>query len=81
MVLLAICDANYYFTMFDLGQYDSNNDSHILVNSQMLESGDLNVPTAHAKAGIESLLLSSWGRNFSSRIMVNVSLPRANDGR
>ena len=35
MVLLAICDANYCFTLFDLGQYRSNNDSRVLANSQM----------------------------------------------
>ena len=35
MVLLAICDANYCFTLFDLGQYGSNNDSGVLANSQM----------------------------------------------
>ena len=35
MVLLAICDANYWFTLFDLGQYGSNNDSRVLANLQM----------------------------------------------
>ena len=35
MVLLAICDANYCFTLFDLGQCGSNNDSGVLANSQM----------------------------------------------
>ena len=47
IVLMAICDANYCFTMFDLGQYGSNNDSGILANSemgQMLDNDLLNVP-------------------------------------
>eukprot|EP00795_Rhopilema_esculentum_P005709 gene5709-10959_t len=47
IVLLAICDANYCFTLFDLGQYGSNNDSGVLANSQMgrmFEDDALNVP-------------------------------------
>ena len=35
MVLLAICDANYCFTLFDLDRYGSSNDSGVLANSQM----------------------------------------------
>ena len=35
IVLMALCDANYYFTLFDLGQYGSNNNSGILANSEM----------------------------------------------
>ena len=35
IVLLAICDANYCFTLFDLGQSGSNNDSGVLASSQM----------------------------------------------
>ena len=37
IVLLAISDANYCFTLFDLGQFGSNNDSGVLVSSQMGE--------------------------------------------
>ena len=37
IVLLAICDANYCFTLFDLGQFGSNNDSGVLASSQMNE--------------------------------------------
>ena len=47
VVLLAVCDANYCFTLFDLGQYGSNNDSGILSNSVMgdlLENGKLKIP-------------------------------------
>ena len=33
--MVAICDANYCFTMFDVGQFGSNNDSGILLNSEM----------------------------------------------
>ena len=47
IVLLALCDANYCFTLFDLGQYGSNNDSGVLLNSklgQMFEGNLLNIP-------------------------------------
>ena len=37
IVLLAICDNNYCFTFFDLGQYGSNNDIGVLANSKMKE--------------------------------------------
>ena len=43
IVLMAVCDANYCFTMFDLGQYGSNNDSGILANSAMGEMFDRNL--------------------------------------
>ena len=48
IVLMAICDANYCFTLIDLGQYGSNNDSGILANSrmgQMFDDNDMNVPS------------------------------------
>ena len=35
MVLLAICDPGYCFTLFDFGSYGSNNDSDVLANSAM----------------------------------------------
>ena len=35
MVLLSICDATYCFTLFDVGQYGSNNNSGVLANPQM----------------------------------------------
>ena len=44
---MAMCDANYCFTLLDLGQYGSNNDSGILVNSEMgnmFHNDQLNVP-------------------------------------
>ena len=47
IVLLAICDATYCFTVFDLGQYGSNNDSGVLANShlgQLFDDNLLNVP-------------------------------------
>ena len=44
---MAICDANYCFTLFDLGQYGSNNDSGVLANSEMgnmFDDNHLRVP-------------------------------------
>ena len=44
-----MCDANYCFTMFDMGQYGSNNNSGVLIGSEMgkkLELGALNIPCA-----------------------------------
>ena len=37
MVLLAICDAHYCFSLVDVGEYGSNNDSGILNNSRMVK--------------------------------------------
>ena len=36
-MLLAICDENYCFTLFDLGEFGSNNDSSVLKSSRMGE--------------------------------------------
>ena len=35
MVLLTVCDAKYNFTLYDVGQYGSINDSGVLLNSEM----------------------------------------------
>lgn len=37
IILLAICDSNYCFTLFDFGHYGSNNDRGVLANSDMKE--------------------------------------------
>ena len=47
IVLLAICDSNYCFTLFNLGQYGSNNDCGVLANSatgEMMENDRLGIP-------------------------------------
>ena len=46
-VLLAVCDARYCFTLYDVGQYGSNNDRGILKNSKMgelFEKNELHFP-------------------------------------
>ena len=48
IVLLAVCDADYCFTLYHIGSYGSNNDSGVLANSsmgKMLEDNRLKVPT------------------------------------
>ena len=47
MNLMACCDADLNFLMFDVGQYGSNNDSGVLIQSEMgqrLANGTLNFP-------------------------------------
>ena len=51
MVLLALCDAKYYFTMFDVGQYGNNNNSDGLLNSKMGEKLAKDIPRATALNG------------------------------
>ena len=48
IALLAVCNADYCFTLYDIGSYGSNNDSGVLANSmmgKMLEDNRLKVPT------------------------------------
>ena len=49
IVLLAIYDAHYVFTLVDIGDYGCNNDSSILTNSEMrklFRRGKMNLPDA-----------------------------------
>ena len=59
LVLLAVCDANYCFTLFDLGQYGSNNDSGVLLNSkmgQLFDENSLHVPESKRHEGCDEPL-------------------------
>ena len=45
---MAMCDTRYTITLFDIGQYGSNNDSGILSKSRMgnlFEANKLQVPS------------------------------------
>lgn len=56
LVILAVCDANYCFTLFDVGQYGSNNDAGILINSAMgnyFERSDETLPKPESVEGCE----------------------------
>ena len=53
-VLLAICDARYCFTPFDVGQYGSNNNCRVLNNSDMghrFQNDQMNLPDAEYLEG------------------------------
>lgn len=43
IVLMTIYNVNYCFTLFDLGQYGSNNNSGVLINSEMGKRFDENL--------------------------------------
>ena len=47
IVLMAVCDASYNFTLIDIGQYGSNNDNGVLARSeigQRFASGAMHLP-------------------------------------
>lgn len=82
LVLMAVCDAHYVFTLVDIGDYGSNNDSGVLPNSPMakaLEQNGLGMPEKEPHNGFEDDLpyflvgddifgLKTWlQRPFSSR--------------
>ena len=54
IVLLAVCDAKYNFTLVDVGQYGSNNDSGVLAQSKIssaFENNTLNLPESEVLPG------------------------------
>ena len=54
MVLLTACDARYCFTLVDIGQYGSNNDSGVLAKSSLwkgFENNSLHVPQPKTLTG------------------------------
>lgn len=54
IALLAVCDAHYCFTLVDVGNYGSNNDSGVLSHSTMrqaLEAEQLNLPNPEPLEG------------------------------
>lgn len=59
IVLMAVCDAHYVFSLVNIGDYGSNNDSGVLQNSAMgraLESNTLGIPDAEPFEGIQAPL-------------------------
>ena len=54
IVLLAICDVKHNFTIVDIGQYGSNNDSGILANrtvAKKFSNDTMNIPTPSSIEG------------------------------
>ena len=69
MVLLAVCDADYYFTLFDFDSYGSN-DWGMLSNSLMgegLQTDTFNIPEDEHLDGCKFTPLPYffWGTIFS----------------
>ena len=65
IVLLAICDAKYNFTLVDVGQYGSNNDSGVLAQSRIgyaLENNTLNIPSSEKvqRTNLEIPIILGW---------------------
>ena len=52
LVLLAICDARYCFTLIDVGQYGNNNDSGVIRNSPIGECFSSNLLQVPAPATV-----------------------------
>ena len=56
LFLLAICDANHCFTLLDVGQYGSNNDSGVLIHSNIggyFEDQSNNIPQQESVEGCD----------------------------
>ena len=54
LVLLALCDAKYNFTMLVVEQYGSNNDIRVMINSEIgqeFEGSSFDLPTAEGSEG------------------------------
>ena len=54
LVLLALCDAKYNFSMLVVEQYGSNNDSRVMINSEMgqeFEGSSFDLPKAEGSEG------------------------------
>ena len=77
LVLLAICDAKYTFTLIDIGSYGSNNDCGILTKSLIGKKFDdikMNLPSAEDLAGFfqkSTKLFSGWRRNIPTKSMAS----------
>ena len=54
LVLMPVCDGNYCFTLIDIGEYGSNNDSEVLCRSEMgkrLSAVEMHLPESESLPG------------------------------
>ena len=51
IVLLAVCNVKYNFTLVDVGQYGSNNDSRIFAQLYCFENNTWNLPEGEVLPG------------------------------
>ena len=57
IVLLAVCDARYCFTLLDIGDYGRHSDGGVLINSafgKAMEQGSLSIPSPESLPGQRS---------------------------
>ena len=57
-VIMAICDARYCFTLIDVGEYGTSNDSGVWKNSQMgkiFQREEMNVPELDRRTNITTI--------------------------
>lgn len=77
LTLLAVSDANYRFTLVDIGGYGRDNDTTLLEESQFgkaFENNELRLPETKASRREHATILFNRRPNLSTKTMVNESI-------